>query len=159
MDEKVFIYLRLRLGDRALSRSKIREFAGLGSLLVQFLRRTLSDGLDLPEEEPWDGVPVLDYVDGNTDEVLISFHVDPTHKVQVIEGCIPPRYQHRMLDPNATAFSLSNLEQWGAEALSEERRAKLSEQLARSQTNLLERIRDQIDPEGHFVVRVPLGSE
>lgn len=159
MDDKVFIYLRLRIGDRILSRSKIREFAGLGSLLADFLRSTMSGGIEIPDElDPVDRVPVLDYVDANTENVLISFRVDPVQKVQIVEGRIPPAYQDRMLDPEATTFSLGRFTDRAAEGLSEERRRELSERLARSQLDLLGRIKSTMDEEGNFLVQVRLGE-
>ena len=76
--EKVFVYLRLRYGETVLSRSKIREFGALGPLLPQFLRKTVEDGVVLPEVAADDATrPVLDYVDANTERVLISFRLDP----------------------------------------------------------------------------------
>lgn len=158
MDEKVFIYLRLRTGERLVARSKIREFGGLGSLLVQFLRQTLAqvpeDSLD-PER---DGVPVLDYVDANSDRPLISFHVDPIQRVQIIRGCIPPAYQGRMLDPHSTTFSVQHFVASTLEDAPASERHELSERLARSQLNLLERIRQTMDADGNFDLQVPLGS-
>ena len=156
MDDKVFIYLRLRLDEAVLARSKIREFAGLGSLLAQFLRQTVEDGVELPEGAPAQGVQVLDYVDANTDRNLISFRVDPVAQVQVIEGCIPPLYQPRMLDPDASAFSWHRFVDRAAPELTEERKEALSQHLSRSQNDLIERIRATIDDEGRFEVRVPL---
>lgn len=158
MDEKVFLYLQLSIGDTSLVRSKIREFAGLGSLLAQFLNRTLRDGVELPPElEGGSEVPSLDYVDANTDEVLIRFRVDPIEREQVIEGKIPPLYQERMLDPEATATSLERFSAAAAaEGMNEDHREALSARLARSQIGVLGAIRDSIDAEGRFRVRVPL---
>ncbi|MGE0707322.1 MAG: hypothetical protein AB7N76_04770 [Planctomycetota bacterium] len=159
MDEKVFIYLRLTMGDTVLARSKIREFAGLGSLLAQFLHRTLRDGVELPPELEAEGgsVPALDYVDANTGDVLIRFRVDPVERVQVVEGRIPPPYQGRMLDPDATAISLSRFQEVAAEeGMNEEQRRVLSDRLAKSQIGVLTQIRETIDEEGRFRVQVPL---
>lgn len=159
MDDKVFIYLRLRVGDHVLTRSKIRELAGLGSLLAQFLRKTLEQEVELPAEVAAANdqvVPTLDYVDANTEQNLISIRVDPEQREQVIEGCIPPGYQERMLDPESTAFSLTRFVDGAASDMPPERREELTRRLSRSQTNLLDRIRETIDAEGRFEVRVPL---
>jgi hypothetical protein len=158
VDNSVFIYLRLTIGETLLARSKIREFAGLGSLLAQFLHRTLRDGVDLPPElEERSDVPALDYVDANTGETLIRFCVDPVQHVQVVEGRIPPTYQSRMLDPDTTAISLAGFQAAAAaEGMEEEQQRALSARLARSQIGVLEQIRETIDEEGRFRVQVPL---
>lgn len=161
MSAKVFIFLRLRLGEALLARSKIREFAGLGSLLADFLRGTLSQGVELPDSyDPALGeVPVLEYIDANTEEVLIGFRVDPSQNLQIIAGRIPPDYQHRMLDPSQTTTSINNFAERAGEDLPPDRRQELSSRLVRSQIHLLERIRDVIDDEGYFEVRVPLADD
>jgi len=159
MDDKVFIYLRLRVGDHVLTRSKIRELAGLGNLLAQFLRQTLEQEVELPEDVAAahdNVVPTLDYVDANTEQNLISIRVDPVEREQVIEGCIPPVYQGRMLDPESTAFSLTRFVDGAAADMPPERREEIARRLARSQHNLLDRIRETIDGEGRFEVRVPI---
>lgn len=160
MTEKVFIFLRLRLGEALLARSKIREFAGLGSLLAEFLKGTLTRGVELPASyDPSLGeVPVLEYVDANTDEVLIGFRVDPRQNQQIIAGRIPPSYQPRMLDPDQTTTSINRFAERAGEDLPPERRLELSSRLVRSQIHLLERIRNVIDDEGNFEVRVPLSD-
>ena len=150
----MFIYLRLVLGTETLATSKIRELAGLGSLLAQFLHRTLEQGVELPDETE-DQVPALDYVDANTEEVLIRFRADPEARVQVIEGRIPLPYQARMLDPTTSQVSLQSFSQKIAEDVSDQKRRELSERLARAQINVLEQIRANLDEEGRFEVRVP----
>lgn len=151
----MFIYLRLVLGSETLAKSKIRELAGLGSLLAQFLHRTLEEGVELPPEAGEDQVPALDYVDANTEEVLIRFRADATQQVQVIEGRIPPPYQERMLDPSTSQVSLQSFTQKVADDVSDQKRRELSERLARAQISVLDRIRDAMDDEGRFEVRVP----
>jgi len=37
-ENKIFIYLRLRDNDKIIFTSRIREFAALGKLLVEFIR-------------------------------------------------------------------------------------------------------------------------
>ncbi len=147
MDNKVFVYLRLRIGETTLSQSKIREFGALGTLLPQFLRQTVEQGIRIPQvlEE---SRPVLDYVDANTDDVLISFRLDPVARVQVIEGRIPPAYQSRMLDPNASSFSFRR---FMANAVPE------GQPMPRvPRVDLLQRIREAIDGEGYFLVQLPI---
>lgn len=155
VDEKVFIYLRLVLGDEVLAKSKIRELAGLGSLLAQFLHSTLQHGVELPQDDAVDRIPALDYVDANTEQVLIRFRIDPLEQVQVIEGCIPPAYQERMLDPATTQISLDSFTRNLGEDISDQQQRELSERLARAQIDVLGRIRAALDDEGRFEVRVP----
>lgn len=154
MDEKVFLYLRLVLGDEVIAKSKIRELAGLGSLLAQFLHSTLQGGVELPEGG-LERAPALEYVDANSGEILIRFRADPGAHVQVIEGRIPPSYQARMLDPTTTQISLQGFSQTVGEDLPDQQRRELSERLARAQIDVLERIRAALDDEGRFEVRVP----
>ena len=155
MDDKVFVYLRLCLGETVLSRSKIREFGGLGSLLPQFLRQTAARGVELPASFE-DAPPVLEYVDANTERVLISFSLDPVNNIQIIQGCIPPPYQQRMLDPHASSFSLTRFVAAAHEELTSAEKDDVIRRLAGSQINLLEAIRQTMDEEGNFLVQVPL---
>ena len=166
--DKVFVYLRLMLGETELTRSKIREIAGLGTLLAQFLHRTLAEGVDPPPEaDPADPqVPALDYVDANTEEVLIRCRVDPDEQVQVMEGRIPPSYQERMLSPDATVVSRRFSEAEGEEdsrdskgdrdSRGDRERRALAVRLAESQIEHLGRIRESLDEEGRFRLAVPL---
>ncbi len=158
MDDKVFVYLQLRVGDRVISRTKIREFAGLGSLMAEMLRETAGRGLELPHDESARGesMPVMEYVDANTERILICFRADPARRVQVIEGCIPPAYHHRMLNPDSASLSLDQFTERATEGLSEAQRSDLTDSLARSQVNMIERIREVIDSEGNFLVHVPM---
>ena len=147
--------MRLRIDDTVLSKSKIREFAALASLLPQFLRQTVERGVELPHDA--EGRPVLEYVCANTDQVLIGFRIDPSAQVQVIEGCIPPAYQGRMLDPQASTFSLSKLMATAIpEGLPADRRDELAKHLANRRTDLLQEIRRAIDPDGFFELRLPI---
>jgi hypothetical protein len=160
MDDKIFVYLQLRVGDRVVSRTKIREFAGLGSLMAEMLRKTAGTGIEIemPHDESAQGesTPVLEYVDANTERILIGYRVDPVRRVQVIEGCIPPAYQHRMLNPDSASVSLDRFTECATEGLSEAQRSDLTDSLAGSQVNIIERIREVIDSEGNFLVHVPL---
>jgi hypothetical protein len=158
VDDKVFVYLQLRAGDRVFSRTKIREFAGLGSLMAEMLRETAGRGLELPLDESAqeEGTRVLEYVDANTERILISFRVDPIRRVQVIEGCIPPAYQHRMLNPACASVSLDQFMERATEGLSEAQQSDLTESLARSHVNMIERIREVMDDEGSFLIHIPL---
>lgn len=154
MDERVFLYLRLRVGATVLSRSKICEFAALGRHMARFLNETLSSGIELPPGTE-DAPPVLEYVDANTERVLIAFRTDLDSRVQVIEGCIPPAKQTRLLDPDQTSFAMGTFVEEAKDGLPLEQRSQLDERFAHSYHDVLARIRESMDDEGHFEVRIP----
>lgn len=159
-DDRVFIYVRLRLGGRVLARSKIREFGGLGGLLADFLRTLGSEGVDLEGVEYEPGtLPIMEYADAGTDDTLIAFKVDPTRQEQVIEGCIPPAYRRRMLDPKASSFSSDRFVERAAPELPQERKDELARWLVASRFDLLARIREAMDDTGRFEVHLPLASD
>lgn len=157
VDERVFIYVRLRIGKHVLARTKIREFAGLGSLLADFLRSTMSDGVDLSQIEiTKDDSPVMEYVDAASEAVLIAFRVDLQRQEQVVAGKIPPHYRRRMLDPQVSSFSSDRFVERAAPDLSPEKKEALAEWLVKSRFDLLARIKDAMDDEGQFEVHLPL---
>lgn len=159
-EERVFIYVRLRLGDRVLARTKIREFGGLGTLLADFLRVLSGDGLDLEGVEHRPGVlPIMEYVDAGTDATLIAFRLDTERQEQVIDGRIPPAYRRRMLDPKASSFSSAGFVERAAPDLPVERKEELARRLVESRFDLLARIREAMDAEGRFEVHLPLAGE
>lgn len=160
VDERVFIYVRLRLGERVLARTKIREFGGLGTLLADFLRvLSADDGLDLDGVEQRPGVlPVMEYADAGNDATLIAFRLDAERQEQVIDGVIPPRYRRRMLDPRASSFSSEGFVERAAPDLPPERKEELARFLGETRLDLLTRIREAMDAEGRFEVHLPLGE-
>lgn len=159
-EERVFIYVRLRLGGRVLARSKIREFGGLGGLLADFLRTLGTDGVDLEGVEVAPGtLPVMEYADAGSDETLIAFKVDPAKQEQVVEGRIPAAYRRRMLDPGASSFSSDRFVERAAPELSQERKDELARWLVASRFDLLARIREAMDETGRFEVHLPLASD
>jgi hypothetical protein len=154
-DDRIFIYLRLQAGEQVLKRSKIREFAGLGTLLADFRRELVGSGDPLPGLRA--GVlPALEYVDADSDEVLISFQVDPGAGEQVISGRIPAAYRPRMLDPQHATFSTDRFVARAAPELDEAQRQDYARRLARSGQDVMTRIREAIDAEGHFELHLPL---
>lgn len=159
--DRVFIYVRLRLGERVLARTKIREFGGLGTLLADFLR-TLGDGegFDLSGVEPTPGaVPIMEYVDASSGDSLIAFRVDPGQQERVVvAGRIPPAYRRRMLDPKASSFSSDRFVERAAPGLSQERKDELAKKLVESRFDLLARIRESMDEAGNFEVQLPAGD-
>jgi hypothetical protein len=155
VDDKVFVYLQLRVGETVASRSKIREFAALGPLLPGFLQQAVVDGTRVAAASAEPGAPALEYVDANTDEVLIRFQLDGDRGQQVVEGCIPPAYQARMLDPEVSALSVARFTRAAEESLSPEEQAEVQERL-QEQPDLLEAIRLAMDPAGRFRLELPL---
>jgi hypothetical protein len=156
-DERVFIYVRLRLGPTVLARTKIREFGGLGTLLADFLR-SIAAGVDLdgvPPPEPG-VVPVMEYVDAGSDRALMSFRVDPKKQAQIVEGMIPAPYRRRMLDPKASSFSSSSFVERAAPDMTPERKEALAKFLVDSRFDLLAKIRESMDEAGRFEVELPL---
>lgn len=160
MDDRVFIYVRLRLGEHVLARTKIRELAGLGSLLADFLRSTMSEGVDLSKvDAPPDEGPVMEYVDAGTEAVLIAFRVDLARREQVVAGQIPAAYRRRMLDPQVSSFSSDRFVERAAPGLTPEKKEELAHWLVRGRFDLLGRIRDAMDADGRFEVHLPLENE
>jgi hypothetical protein len=155
-EERVFIFIRLRIGERVLARTKIRELGGLGTLLADFLRTSVADGIDIrPGELPPGAAPVMEYVDANTDRALIAFRVDTERQEQVIEGQIPAAYRRRMLDPEVSSFSSDRFVERAAPGLPSEQKERLAE-FVRSRVDLLGRIKEAMDGDGRFEVHVPL---
>lgn len=157
MEDKVFVYLRLRRGETEISRTKIREVAGLGSLLAEFFREAIQTGIHLSPAGGPDATPVMEYVDANTERVLVRVGIDPARRVQVIEGCIPPSYQSRMLDPDAASYSVDRLREKATEDLPPEERNEIDQRLEGPQADLLAQIREAMDAEGNFRIQLPLG--
>ena len=92
-DDKIFVYLRLRDDKETLLRSRIREFTAIGKLLADFMREVWKRfGLQVLKAGN------LEYVDANTDIVLVSFKKDPIRQQIIISGLIPHEYRERMLD-------------------------------------------------------------
>lgn len=159
--ERVFVYIRMRVGDHVVCRTKIRELAGLGTLLADLMRTTLAQGLDLPEgalDEP-SGAPVMEYVCASTERPLIAFRVDLDRQAQVIEGTIPAAYRRRMLDPEASAYSPERFVERAAPDLAAPQREALAGWLARPRHDLLGLIRGAIDADGRFEVVLPLRDD
>ncbi|HON44815.1 MAG TPA: hypothetical protein PLR86_05695, partial [Planctomycetota bacterium] len=91
-ENKIFIYLRLRDNDKIIFTSRIREFAALGKLLVEFIRELCKYfSLDILS------MGTLEYVEANSDIILISFTQNKTYQKIIISGLIPLEYQSRML--------------------------------------------------------------
>lgn len=155
-DARIFIYLRLQADGHVLKRSKIREFSGLGTLLADFRRELVGDGDPLPGLRA-NVLPALQYVDAANDEVLISFQVDPAAGEQWIQGRIPPAYRPRMLDPEQAAFSTERFVARAAPELSQPEQEAYAQRLARSGQDVMGRIREVIDDDGRFELRLPLG--
>ena len=150
--DRVFVYVRLVAGHDVFHRSKIREFAGMGGLLADLLRGVAQAERPLPPDE----VPALEYVDANSEQVLIRFQIDPARNLHRISGTIPPSPQPRMLDPQAGRVPTRRFVERAAPELSPERRDAVARDLASQRHDVLDKIREAIQPDGTFEVLMPL---
>ncbi len=157
-DERLFLYLRVRIGRRIVSRSKTGEFAALGSILAQMVRDSVRSGVDLASARiaAPDEVPRLEYVDASNDTVLVSIHEDGPRRMQVIAGRFEPCHRKRLLDDgDSTVLSERFLGQ-ASDGLTEEQREEVAHRLRAPRDGVLEAIRSAIGKDGRFRVEVPL---
>ena len=61
-----------------------------------------------------------------------------------------------MLNPDSASVSLDRFTERATEGLSEAQRSDFTDSLARSQVNVIEKIREVIDSEGNFLVHIPM---
>jgi hypothetical protein len=61
-----------------------------------------------------------------------------------------------MLDPEAATYSVDRFAEKAADGLPEEERSAVHERLASGETDLLAQIRQALDAEGNFSIRLPL---
>ena len=148
-DDKIFIYLQLQDEKETLLKSRIREFAALGKLLADFIRECWE-----VFEQPLLKIGRLEYVDANTDMVLISFRYDIIRCRLIISGLIPPKYQKRMLDPDEARLKLSNNEfiQRIASNLTPMQKAALQQHIQYPPYNVLSLIKANIDENGEYYI-------
>jgi hypothetical protein len=148
-DEKIFVYLRLRDDKETLLKSKIREFTGIGKLLVEFLKDVLEQfGLQILK------LGSLEYVESNTDLVLVSFKKDVIRQKLIISGLIPKDYQARMLDSEETRLKISTEEflEKISENLDPASRDTIEQKLRRPAFAIRSMIRDSINENGEFYI-------
>lgn len=100
-DNKIFIYVRLRDDKEVLYKSRIREFAAIGKILADFMKEVLARfGMQSLKSAH------LEYVDANTDMVLISFRRDVIRQQYIVSGLIPTEYRSRMLSEEETKLKM-----------------------------------------------------
>ena len=154
-DDKIFIYLRLRDDKKTLLKSRIREFAAIGKLLGDFIKevsqkfgfRILNAGN-------------LEYVDANSDLVLIAYKRDVVLQRIIINGFIPAHYQERMLDEHATKVKFSGVEfidsiTFGLDPL---QKSVLKQHIQHPPVNILALIKENIDKNGEFYIILNLNT-
>ncbi len=147
-DDKVFIYLRLRDDKETLLKSRIREFAAVGKLLADFMKEVWKRfGLQVLK------VGNLEYVDANTDIVLVSFKRDPVRQQIIISGLIPKDHYDRMLNEKNARIKVPIAEflEKISPNLDPLQRAIIEQRLQRP-TNIISLIRQNINENGEFYI-------
>ncbi len=152
-DEKIFIYLRLQDEQDTLLKSRIREFTALGKLLAEFIRdcwETFGQSLLKTGK--------LEYVDSNTDIVLMSFRYDIIRCKLIISGLIPQKYHSRMLDEEETQlkFSSQDFINLVSSNLTPAQKAELQKQIQQLPYNVLSLIKENIKENGEYYITLDL---
>lgn len=148
-EDRVFLYLRMVADGQAIARTKVRELAGLPGALADLAGSMLRGEVDVPAG----ALPRIEYVDNDTEQVLIAMYVDEGD--QVIEGQIPARARKRMLDEE-TRIDVDRFEERAARGLDHAQRAQLDQSLSRQRHDIRTLIREHIRDDGSFYIRVPL---
>ncbi len=149
-NQRIFIYLRVTSTDGELARSKVRELAGLGTAMADLAGELLSRE-DVPSRDNLR----FEYVEAETHQPLISMFTDVACAEQVVAGRIPPVYQQRMLE-DPPRIDARRFEERAGRQLDPARRYELAESLRGPQLNVLGLIRDNIDEDGVFEIRLPI---
>lgn len=148
-DKKIFIYLRLRDEKKILGKSRIREFAGISKLLMDFIKEIWQKyGLDTLK------LGSLEYVDANSDMILISFREDIVRQQMIISGLLPKHYQARMLSEEEAKIKITPAE--FAERMTSEldsgSQNAIKKRLEKPIPNVLSLIRENINENGEFYI-------
>jgi len=150
---RIFIYLRLRDGERELVRTKIREYRALGTLLADLTGKFLGGEVKQPES-PQD--LIFEYMDANSDVALVQ--LCSGDKALLISGVIPEDYRPRMLAENSSEGGIAIdhfIDRAGAD-LKDPEREELAGLLAQPSVPLMTMIRMAIQPDGSFQIRLPV---
>jgi hypothetical protein len=157
VNERIFVYLRVRADEQVLAKSKVRELRALGNLLADFLVEGSLGAMDHP---PPPGASVaVEYVDAATDQPLVRFHADPETREFVVSGLIPAVYRDRMLGrgPAGVSVDRGQFERRAQGRLGDEGARELADRVfEKREVDLLGLIAKAIDAEGRFSVRVPM---
>ena len=130
-------------------KSKIREFAALGKLLAEFTRDIIDRfGLHILR------IGSLEYVDSNTDIVLVSFRKDIVRQQTIISGLIPKKYQKRMLerDEARIKFSPNEFVDKISATLDPVQKAIVQQRIQSPTNNILALIKENINENGEFYI-------
>lgn len=153
-DNRIFIYLRLRDEKRTLLKSRIREFAALSKLTVEFLKEIWHRlGYDTLK------ACALEYMDANSDMILISIRQDLVRRQLIISGLIPSVFQERMLSnwDAGVKFDVQNFLREVASIVGPAQDFLIRERICHTTAgSLLWLIRDQIQDTGEFYIEVIL---
>lgn len=148
-DEKIFVYLRLRDDKETLLKSKIREFTGIGKLLSEFLKDVFQQfGLQILR------LGSIEYVESNTDLVLVSFKKDVIRQKIIVSGLIPEEYQARMLDAEETRLKIPTEEflEKISENLDPDSRTMIEKKFRQPSFDIRSMIRESINENGEFYI-------
>jgi hypothetical protein len=148
-DKKIFIYLRLRDEKEIVCKSKIREFAGLSKLMMEFTRDVIERfGLEILR------AGVMEYVDANTELILLSFKQDMIQQKIILSGLIPKEYQSRMLNLEEVSVRISKQEIANkiSENLDPTLKAIIFQRIQYLNFNILYLIKNNINENGEFYV-------
>lgn len=148
-DNKIFIYLRLRDDKETLVKSKIREFAGLGKLQAEFIKQILENyGPQILK------LGSLEYMDSNTDMVLVSFKKDVIRQKIIVSGLIPKEYQSRMLDQEEARikFPLHEFLEKITPSLDPVSQAIVHQRMQKPPYNIFRIIKENINENGEFYI-------
>ncbi len=149
VDNKIFIYLRLRDDKKILGKTRIREFAGITKLLADFIQEIWEKfGLETLK------IATLEYMDANSDMVLISFRHDIVKQQMIIAGLIPKEYQSRMLNEEEVKLKvpLEEFLQKNIDGVTSKHSAVLKKRMEQSIPNILSLIKKNINENGEFYI-------
>lgn len=147
--ERVFVYVRMVAGGEEVLRSKVRELAGLGSALADMIAEGVRGAVQLQPGTPLQ----IEYVDAEREVPLIAMAFDPERGEQVIKGHFPEAQRERLL---GAQVDVSRVEERAGRQLDAIEREALSDALAQPTPDLLGLIREHIDADGRFEIRMPL---
>lgn len=154
LDNQIFIYLRLRDEKHTLLKSRIREFAALSKLTVDFLKEIWHRlGYDTLK------ACALEYMDANTDMILVSIKQDLVRRQLIIAGLIPQAYQERMLSTwdASVRFDVQNFLREVASIVGPAQDFLIRERICHTTAgSLLRLISDHITDSGEFYIEVVL---
>lgn len=151
-EERVFVYVRLTAGGREFARSKVRELAGLPGALADMMGTLFRERGSLPREGTR-----FEFIEADSEKILISLSTDAGRKEYVIAGRIPDRCRKRVLE-EPPEVNLAHFEERAARELDDSSRDDLHELLRHPRLDILALIRSHIREDGSFEIRLPIPS-